>query len=162
MSNWNRFATGSVLVALMFVSAGCDLPDNRSSKKNKSSNAATADAVKEDAGMEEPKGSLQVIDEKVGDGPEAKRGKVVEVHYTGTLKDGKKFDSSLDRNQPFSFRLGDNQVIRGWEEGIVGMKVGGKRKLIIPSHLAYGKSGRPPAIPPSAKLTFEVELLNVK
>lgn len=108
------------------------------------------------------KSGLKYIDHKVGDGAEAKKGDTVTVHYTGTLKDGKKFDSSKDRDEPFSFPLGAGRVIKGWDEGVAGMKVGGKRKLIIPSELAYGKKGFPGAIPPDAELTFEVELLKIK
>ena len=105
---------------------------------------------------------LQYEDEVPGTGAEAKAGNTVEVHYTGTFKDGKKFDSSLDRGRPFSFKLGAGQVIKGWDEGVAGMKVGGKRKLVIPSALAYGKRGAPGAIPPDTDLTFVVELLGVK
>ena len=94
-------------------------------------------------------------------GTEAVAGKSVEVHYTGTLADGTKFDSSHDRKQPFSFRLGAGRVIKGWDEGVVGMKVGGSRKLIIPSNLAYGASGAGGVIPPNAQLTFVVDLLKV-
>jgi FKBP-type peptidyl-prolyl cis-trans isomerase len=105
---------------------------------------------------------LQYEDQVAGTGAEAKKGNTVDVHYTGTFKDGKKFDSSLDRGRPFSFKLGAGQVIKGWDEGVAGMKVGGKRKLVIPSDLAYGKRGHPGAIPPDAELTFVVELLAVK
>ena len=103
---------------------------------------------------------LKYIDQKVGSGQTAKKGDTVEVHYTGWLKDGKKFDSSVDRGRPFSFKLGEGRVIKGWDEGVAGMKVGGKRKLIIPYQLAYGERGRP-GIPPKADLVFEVELLKV-
>jgi FKBP-type peptidyl-prolyl cis-trans isomerase len=106
--------------------------------------------------------SVQKIDLQEGEGKEAQSGDVVVVHYTGTLKDGKKFDSSRDNGEPFEFKLGVGKVIKGWDKGIVGMKVGGKRKLIVPPDLAYGESGFPPAIPPDAELTFEVELLNIK
>ena len=105
---------------------------------------------------------LQVQDLKVGDGAEAKEGNQVTVNYTGKLEDGTKFDSSFDRNQPFSFRLGAGQVIEGWEKGILGMKKGGERKLIIPPQMAYGQAGIPNVIPPNATLIFEVELLEVK
>jgi len=105
---------------------------------------------------------LKYVDKKVGDGKEAKKGKTVVVHYTGWLKDGTKFDSSLDRKEPFDFELGAGNVIKGWDEGVAGMKVGGKRKLIIPPDLAYGKKGAGKVIPPDAELTFEVELLEVK
>ena len=105
---------------------------------------------------------LRIIDTKEGSGAVAEAGKVVSVHYTGTLFDGKKFDSSLDRGQPFSFTLGAGQVIAGWDQGIVGLKVGGKRQLIIPPHLGYGERGAGGVIPPNAILMFDVELLDVK
>jgi FKBP-type peptidyl-prolyl cis-trans isomerase len=104
---------------------------------------------------------LQFEDTVVGAGAEAIAGKGVEVHYTGTLADGTKFDSSHDRKKSFSFRLGGRQVIAGWDEGVAGMKVGGTRKLVIPAKLGYGTSGVPGVIPPNAQLTFVVELLRV-
>jgi peptidylprolyl isomerase/FKBP-type peptidyl-prolyl cis-trans isomerase FkpA len=97
----------------------------------------------------------------VGTGAEAVAGKKVSVHYTGKLTDGKQFDSSVGRG-PFDFKLGAGQVIQGWDQGVAGMKVGGKRKLTIPPELAYGKQGFPGAIPPDSTLVFEVELLGVK
>jgi len=105
---------------------------------------------------------LKYDDETVGTGAEAKAGNTVDVHYTGWLKDGTKFDSSRDRGKPFSFKLGAGQVIKGWDEGVAGMKIGGKRKLIIPADLGYGKRGTGGVIPPDAELTFDVELLKVK
>ncbi|TSC52199.1 MAG: FKBP-type peptidyl-prolyl cis-trans isomerase FkpA [Parcubacteria group bacterium LiPW_41] len=105
---------------------------------------------------------LQIGDEVVGTGAEAVAGKMVAVHYTGTLLNGTKFDSSLDRGEPFEFSLGAGYVIKGWDEGVQGMKVGGKRKLIIPSDLGYGSRGAGSAIPPNATLVFDVELLGVK
>jgi FKBP-type peptidyl-prolyl cis-trans isomerase len=107
------------------------------------------------------KSGLKYQDELEGNGAEAKTGDRVSVHYTGWLKDGTKFDSSRDRNIPFEFELG-GRVIKGWNEGVVGMKVGGKRKLIIPSDLAYGDRGYPPSIPAKAELTFDVELLKIR
>jgi FKBP-type peptidyl-prolyl cis-trans isomerase FkpA len=104
---------------------------------------------------------LQIEELRVGAGIEAAAGKTVSVHYTGWLTSGAKFDSSLDRGKPFSFKLGAGQVIRGWDQGVVGMKVGGKRRLTIPPHLGYGERGFPGAIPPNATLLFEVELLDV-
>src|SRR6476659_4652773 len=106
------------------------------------------------------KSGLKYKDLKAGDGDEAKAGKVVVVHYTGTFTDGKKFDSSVGKD-PFEFELGSREVIAGWDEGVAGMKVGGKRKLMIPYALAYGEKGRGP-IPPKTDLVFEVELLKVK
>ncbi|HZZ81728.1 MAG TPA: FKBP-type peptidyl-prolyl cis-trans isomerase [Gemmataceae bacterium] len=104
---------------------------------------------------------LRYKDLKEGSGIEAKEGDKVVVHYIGTLKNGTKFDSSRDRNKPFDFTLGEGQVIRGWDEGVAGMKVGGVRKLIIPPHLGYGSRGSPPTIPPNAELHFEVQLLKI-
>jgi len=105
---------------------------------------------------------LRYTDDQVGTGSEAQAGKTVSVHYTGWLLDGTKFDSSKDRNQPFSFPLGRGQVIKGWDEGVAGMKVGGKRTLVIPPDLGYGARGAGGVIPPNATLKFEVELLDVK
>lgn len=104
---------------------------------------------------------LQYEDTVAGTGTEAATGKTVQVHYTGTLDDGSKFDSSKDRGTPFSFRLGAGMVIKGWDEGVAGMKVGGTRKLVIPGDLGYGPRGYPGVIPPNATLTFVVELLKV-
>jgi peptidylprolyl isomerase len=104
---------------------------------------------------------LKYIDEVVGSGDSPVRGKKVRVHYTGRLTDGKKFDSSVDRGQPFEFIIGVGQVIRGWDEGVATMKVGGKRQLIIPPELGYGARGAGSAIPPNAELIFDVELLGI-
>ena len=115
--------------------------------------------------IEMPDG-LKYTDTKIGDGAEATRGKKVSVHYTGWLYNngtkGAKFDSSLDRGQPFQFALGAHQVIAGWDEGVAGMKVGGKRTLIIPPELGYGARGAGGVIPPNATLMFDVELLGVQ
>ncbi|WP_437291611.1 FKBP-type peptidyl-prolyl cis-trans isomerase [Sorangium sp. So ce406] len=105
---------------------------------------------------------LGIEDVKEGTGAEAKHGQLVTVHYVGTLTNGSKFDSSRDRGQGFSFKLGAGQVIKGWDQGVAGMKIGGVRKLTIPPDLGYGARGFPPVIPPNSTLLFEVELLSVK
>jgi peptidylprolyl isomerase len=104
---------------------------------------------------------LKYEDIVVGNGPSPQSGQEVTVHYTGTLENGNKFDSSLDRGKPFTFTIGVGQVIKGWDEGVMTMKVGGKRKLVIPPQLGYGARGVGP-IPPNSTLVFEVELLDVK
>src|SRR5438094_10671880 len=103
--------------------------------------------------------SLEIENIKLGGGAEAVAGKTVSVHYVGTLTDGSKFDSSRDRGDPFDFKLGAGQVIKGWDQGVARMKIGGLRKLTISHELAYGDRGYPPVIPPRATLIFEVELL---
>lgn len=105
---------------------------------------------------------LKIEDKVVGTGAEAKPGSTVDVHYTGWLTDGSKFDSSRDSGKPFRFTIGQGQVIQGWDEGIAGMKVGGKRRLFVPPTLGYGPQGYPPVIPPNATLVFDVELLSVE
>ena len=105
--------------------------------------------------------NLQIVDTTVGNGAEARPGRRVRVHYTGTLMDGTKFDSSKDHNQPFEFTLGTGSVIPGWDEGVKGMKVGGVRQLTIPASMGYGARGFPPDIPGNAALKFEIELLGV-
>lgn len=114
-------------------------------------------------------GTLQVTDLAEGEGAAIDAGSVAVVHYTGWLYDpaaedgkGKKFDSSVDRGKPFSFPLGAGRVIKGWDEGVAGMKVGGKRRLVIPAHMAYGERGAGGAIPPGATLVFDVELLGIE
>jgi peptidylprolyl isomerase len=104
---------------------------------------------------------LKYVDLEVGKGAMPKSGQIVVVHYTGWLTNGRKFDSSVDRGEPFSFVLGRGKVIKGWDEGVATMRVGGKRKLTIPPRLAYGPQGLPGAIPPNATLIFEVQLLRI-
>jgi peptidylprolyl isomerase len=145
MTNRNRVQSLAASV-LLLACAACGVDSN--------GDANSADTITTKTG-------LKYIEEKIGDGAEAKSGDKVSVHYTGTLKNGKKFDSSRDRDKPIDFVLGTGGVIKGWDEGIAGMKVGGKRKLIIPSELGYGKRGFPPTIPPNAELHFDVELVAV-
>ena len=114
----------------------------------------TGEGVKTDSG-------LQYWDIKVGTGQEAKEGDHVKVHYTGWFTSGKKFDSSVDANQPYSFTIGKGNVIKGWDEGVTGMKVGGKRQLRIPPELAYGEKGYKDIIPPNSTLIFDVQLLGI-
>jgi FKBP-type peptidyl-prolyl cis-trans isomerase len=104
---------------------------------------------------------LKIEDIEVGNGPSPTKGQLISVHYTGWLTDGKKFDSSVDRG-PFDFKIRTGSVIKGWDEGVITMKVGGKRKLTIPSEMAYGERGAGGVIPPNATLIFEVELLAIK
>ena len=118
------------------------------------------DSLPQPRGRGEPRG-LEIQDIKVGQGAEAKSGMTVSVHYVGTLTNGSKFDSSRDRGRGFSFKLGAGEVIKGWDQGVAGMKIGGLRKLTIPPELAYGDNGFPPVIPARATLVFEVELLGV-
>ena len=129
--------------------------------KNMGSKAPAAPAKVDGPGVKTPSG-LQYWDLEKGTGPEAVKKANVTVHYTGWLTNGKKFDSSLDRNQPFQFQLGAGQVIRGWDEGVAGMRVGGKRQLRIPPELGYGLRGAGNVIPPNAILVFDVELLAVR
>ena len=129
--------------------------------------AATANASAQPATKPMTTSSgLQIVDTKPGAGPSPRAGQTVTVHYTGWLyvngAKGSKFDSSVDRNEPFSFPVGQGQVIRGWDEGVGSMNVGGKRKLTIPPDLAYGAKGYPGAIPPNSTLNFDVELLKIK
>jgi FKBP-type peptidyl-prolyl cis-trans isomerase len=141
---------GLLLVAVAFGVAALAAVETRAQEKDKSKvkEKKVGDAV------------LKYEDLKEGSGNEAKKGDVVEVHYTGMFKDGKKFDSSVGK-KPLEFKLGAPGLIKGFDAGVTGMKVGGKRKLMIPSELGYGKQGRGP-IPPDTDLIFEVELLNIK
>jgi peptidylprolyl isomerase len=122
---------------------------------------AAQEAKKENGKAVTTASGLKYVDVVVGKGAAPTAGKPVKVHYTGTLENGTKFDSSVDRNEPFSFIIGVGQVIKGWDEGVMTMKVGGKRKLIIPAKLGYGARGAGGVIPPNATLLFDVELLDV-
>jgi peptidylprolyl isomerase len=115
-----------------------------------------------DESMTQTASGLRYRDDVEGTGQEARRGDQVVVHYTGTLENGRKFDSSRDRNKPFEFALGTGTVIRGWDEGVAGMKVGGRRTLVIPPDLGYGARGAGGVIPPNSTLVFDVELIDVR
>jgi FKBP-type peptidyl-prolyl cis-trans isomerase len=143
------------LIAIVLSSAAMLLAQGKKAD-NSSPSKVTGEPVQTPSG-------LQYWDIKVGTGATATAGQSAKVHYTGWLTSGKKFDSSLDRGEPFTVEpLGSAPVIKGWNEGIIGMKVGGKRQLKIPPQLAYGERGFPGAIPPNATLIFDVELLSVK
>jgi FKBP-type peptidyl-prolyl cis-trans isomerase len=179
-----RFATALLAMVAILALAGCKQSSTTEQSSTTTttsaasgtsatpgattSGAATADkAPSATSGATEGQertlpGGLKVTDVKVGSGPMAESGSTVAVHYTGWLMDGTKFDSSLDRGSPIVFQLGAGRVIKGWEEGIKGMRVGGKRKLTIPSSMGYGAQGYPPVIPPDATLQFDVELMDVK
>lgn len=161
----------AVLVALLAIlAAGCQQSNTAGEGEGETAAMEESGEMANDAGMEdmEPEGEevttpsgLVYQDIKVGDGAIAESGKAVSMQYTGWLTDGTQFDSSVGRG-PFDFTLGTGAVIKGWDEGIVGMRVGGKRKLTIPPDMAYGARGYPPVIPPNSTLVFDVELLDVK
>ena len=138
---------------------GCNRPADRNGTPGKGGFSASLEV--DTSAMTRTPSGLRYQDVTAGQGKEAAAGSTVSVHYTGWLPNGEKFDSSRDRNQPFGFTLGAGQVIAGWDEGVAGMKVGGRRKLVIPPDLAYGTAGAPPDIPPGATLVFDVELLDV-
>lgn len=151
----------TVLLVLMTTVLLTAISLSAQNGKSMGSKAPVAPAKVDGPGVKTPSG-LQYWDLVKGTGPQAVKGKNVSVHYTGWLVDGKKFDSSLDRNEPFQFSLGAGQVIRGWDEGVAGMHVGGKRQLRIPPELGYGARGAGGVIPPNATLVFDVELLAVR
>ena len=149
----------TILVLAALLTFGCQrASDQAGSPPGTSGEKASA----MDEKMEKTASGLQYVDTKVGTGASPKTGQTAVVHYTGWLLDGKKFDSSKDRGQPFTFAVGRGQVIKGWDEGVATMKVGGVRKLIIPPELGYGARGAGGAIPPNATLTFDVELLEIR
>ncbi|HJR15245.1 MAG TPA: FKBP-type peptidyl-prolyl cis-trans isomerase [Gemmatimonadales bacterium] len=138
----------------------CGGTDDRDSGRDPAGFSAALEI--DTAALTKTPSGLRYQDVAQGQGTEATADRTVSVHYTGWLPNGEKFDSSRDRDQPFSFTLGAGQVIAGWDEGVAGMKVGGRRKLVIPADLGYGTAGAPPAIPPGATLVFDVELLDVR
>jgi FKBP-type peptidyl-prolyl cis-trans isomerase FkpA len=152
--------TKLLMVLTLTLLLGCSEKADRSGPP--ATGAFSAALGIDTAAMTKTPSGLRYQDVAQGNGPEATAGKTVSVHYTGWLPNGEKFDSSRDRNQPFGFTLGAGQVIAGWDEGVAGMKAGGRRKLVIPPDLGYGTSGAPPDIPPGATLVFDVELLDVR
>jgi len=150
-----------IVIGLVVMAVFSPAKDNVGvDSNNAEDNINTMDQENTNTANEESGLIVEVLQE--GNGQEAKNGDVVTVHYTGTLLDGTKFDSSVDRGTPFDFNLGAGQVIAGWDQGVLGMKIGEKRKLIIPADLAYGDRGAGGLIPPGATLVFEVELLAIK
>jgi FKBP-type peptidyl-prolyl cis-trans isomerase len=145
----------AILLGLMAVFVLAQSAAKKSTADTSAPTKVTGDGVKTDSG-------LVYWDIRVGNGAMAKEGSHVRVHYTGWLSSGKKFDSSVDGGKPFDFTIGNGEVIKGWEEGVAGMKVGGKRQLRIPPALAYGAAGYPGAIPANATLIFDVQLLGVQ
>ena len=166
----NRFPWGTALIAM--TTFGCNQTQSTSSSSSTGAGAsvttpaasaqpAPAAATPNPPGQVELAGGLKYVDLKVGDGDIAGPGQTATVHYTGWLTDGTKFDSSVDRGQPFSFVIGAGGVIRGWDVGVQGMRIGGKRKLTIPPEMGYGERGSGGVIPPNATLIFDVELLGL-
>ena len=147
---------GSALPLFALILSACGGSDAKGDA------SAGGDFAVDSAALTRTESGLQYQDVTVGTGAEARQGQEAVVHYTGWLTDGTQFDSSRDRGAPFSFPLGKGQVIAGWDEGVAGMKVGGRRKLVIPASLGYGDMGAPPVIPPGATLVFDVELLELK
>ena len=150
-----------LLIAIVAVAATAVLGQIGTAEKASPHTNTSAPTKVTGAPTKTPSG-LEYWDIKVGTGPIAQKGQKVKVHYTGWLTSGKKFDSSVDAGKPFTFTLGAGEVIKGWDEGVAGMKVGGKRQLRIPPQLAYGERGYPGVIPPNSTLIFDVELLGVQ
>ena len=152
----------TLLFSLLCAACQSRVPEPEATKSVLLDPAPSASASAEPSAPPTPAVTeLKKEDSAPGTGPACKAGDMVKVHYTGTLMNGTKFDSSRDRNEPFQFTLGQGEVIKGGDEGVVGMKKGGKRKLTIPAAKAYGASGSPPKIPPNSPLIFDVELVEI-
>jgi len=161
----NIFKSASILICLSLVLSGCSQQDTSPDTATVAASDTAVIQTEQSAGVTE----LQVTDVVKGEGATANAGQDVVVHYTGWLyqpgepdNKGKKFDSSLDRGQPFVFPLGGGRVIQGWDQGVAGMQVGGKRLLVIPPEMGYGATGAGGVIPPNATLIFEVDLLEIQ
>ena len=152
-----RFRTTMLLMLIGCLGCGSSNPTNPNL-----SDPANGPTVVSDSKYKTTTSGLKYFDLTAGTGAVATAGQVVTVHYEGWLQTGQKFDSSRDRGQPFVFGLGAGQVIRGWDEGVAGIRIGGKRQLVLPPTLAYGANGAPPVIPPNATLIFEVEVLGAE
>ena len=154
----------ALLMVAIFVLAACGGGDDGESETGGSSTEETAAAGSEDCPTDTTTtdSGLQIKEIECGEGEEAQKGDTLEVHYEGRLEDGTKFDASRDHGSTFEFQVGAGQVIQGWDEGLIGMKIGGKRELTIPPDLGYGAAGAPPAIPPNSTLIFEIELVDIK
>lgn len=159
MRNVEKFIVFLLLVVAIVIPA-CSQKEAKQPEKSAASEPQAAPQAQ--TGTVKLASGLSYTDLVPGKGASPVSGKKVTVHYTGWLEDGKKFDSSVDHGQPFAFRIGAGEVIPGWDEGVMSMKVGGKRKLFIPASLGYGAAGAGGAIPPNANLIFEVELLDVE
>jgi peptidylprolyl isomerase len=159
-SNQKTKVIAIVIMAALAIAAIVLLVTQGRDSNSNSNSSSTLDAADREGAVKTPSG-LRYIDLVEGDGPSPQPGQLTTVHYTGTLENGTKFDSSVDRGKPYEFPIGRGEVIKGWDEGVMTMKVGGKRKLIIPPNLAYGPAGRP-GIPPNSTLIFEVELLGIR
>ncbi len=152
-----------ILVAVLVLFVGYFLVFNKQTNKEEIKDSkVTENKMDTNINTSTDSGKLIIEDIKIGEGREVKSGDTVVMHYRGTLVDGTKFDSSYDRNQPFTTQIGVGQVIKGWDQGVPGMKIGGKRKLTVPADLGYGERGAGEVIPPDATLIFEVELLDIK
>jgi FKBP-type peptidyl-prolyl cis-trans isomerase len=147
-----------ILIPLVLAATAC----GSSEQKGTAGEGFAAELGVDTTKMTKTPSGLRYQDVAVGQGTEATAGHAVTVHYTGWLPNGKKFDSSRDHGEPFTFSLGAGQVIAGWDQGVEGMRVGGRRKLVLPPDLGYGAGGAPPDIPPGATLVFDVEVLDVK
>lgn len=166
MKNSAAIWSSIVVLVVIIITVGIIISSNNSSNSqtiNNSNSSSMRSTTSSTQSTQAANTGLIIEDLKVGDGTEVKSGQSATFHYTGTLEDGTKFDSSLDRGVPFTTKIGVGQVIAGWDQGIPGMKIGGKRKLTIPGNLAYGSRGIPQAgILPNATLLFEVELLSIQ